>query len=320
MATKTRRPSRLAAIRPELIRRLPLSSLRVFVSVADSQSFTRAADLLGVSVSAVSMQIRSLEQYLGVKLFRRDGRLVIPTSDALPLLPRIREGMFVLQQALEDGRASHGSGAIYISVLPSFVTQWLTPRLADFQARHPRLHLRISASPAMDFHTTGMHAAIRLGGGQWPGTHAQLLLNEWLVPVCRPDLLRKLGPVESLDDLERYPLIHSTMETWESWLTGIPDNHWPETGLGLDDSAAVVRAAVKGVGLALARWSLVGDELRDGQLAIASSRITPFTRRYYFVCLPSMVHVKKVCAMRDWLLEQAAAFATPSLSSTHKAA
>jgi LysR family glycine cleavage system transcriptional activator len=318
MPSKVRRASRLAAKRPEETRRLPLSSLRVFVSVADLQSFTRAADLLGVSVSAVSMQIRSLEQYLGVKLFRRDGRLVKITPDALPLLPRIREGLSGLQQALEEGRVSRGSGSLYISVLPSFVTQWLTPRLSNFQARHPRLHLRIASSPAMDFNTTGMHAAIRLGGGEWPGTHAQLLLKEWLVPVCRPDLLSKLGPVEGHEDLKRYPLIHSTMEAWSSWLSGVPDNRWPESGLGLDDSAAVVRAAVKGVGLALARWSLVGEELRDGQLAIASSKITPFARQYYFVCLPSMVHVKKICAMRDWLLEQAAAFPTPALAPTRK--
>lgn len=308
-----------AAKRPELTRRLPLNSLRVFVAVADSQSFTHAADVLGVSVSAVSMQIRSLEEYLGVRLFRRSGRLVVPTSDALPLLPRIRDALFGLQHALEEGRAARGSGTLYISVLPSFATQWLAPRLKDFQARHPRLHLRVASSAAMDFHTTGMHAAIRLGGGGWPGVHHEVMLNEWLVPVCRPELFKKYGPVETPEDLKRYPLIHSTMESWNSWVTGMPDNYWPLDGLGLDDSAALVHAAVGGAGLALARWSLIGDELQDGKLAIASRKITPFARRYYFVCLPSTLHLKKVIALRDWLLEQAAAFPMPQLAQARRA-
>jgi LysR family glycine cleavage system transcriptional activator len=299
-------------MRPELTRRLPLGSLRVFVAVADCHSFTVAADMLGVTVSAVSMQIRSLEQYLGLKLFTRDGRRVQPTEDALPLLPRIRDGLSGLQEAIEQARVARGSGAVYVSVLPSFGLQWLSRRLPDFQARYPRLHLRVEASSLMaDFSTSGIHAAVRVGTGNWPGLHSELLLNEWLVPVCRPDLLRKFGPVDSPEDLKRYPLIHSTTEPWNSWLSGLPANYWPDSGLGLDDSAALVRVATEGAGLALARWSLIGEELRSGQLVVASKKITPWARRYYFVCLPAMTQVKKICALRDWLMEQAASFPTP---------
>jgi LysR family glycine cleavage system transcriptional activator len=314
MAKKPRTQWRPIAKRPELTRRLPWGSLRVLVTVADCQSFTRAADMLGVTVSAVSMQITSLEQYLGLSLFRRDGRLVKPTSDALLLLPRIREALAGLQEALEEGRVARGSGTLYISSMPSFGLQWLMPRLKDFQAHFPRLHVRVAFSVALDFSTTGMHAAIRFGAGSWPGVQEQLLMNEWLVPVCTPELLSKHGPVETFDDLRRYPLIHATGEPWSTWLTGMPDNHWPESGLGVDDSAAVVRLALSGAGLALGRWSLIGEELRKGELALASKRITPYARRYYFVWLPSMSHVKKIAVFRDWLLEQSAAFPTPAPS------
>jgi LysR family transcriptional regulator, glycine cleavage system transcriptional activator len=312
MVSKSRTRWRVVPRRPELTRRLPLGSLRVFVAVADCQSFTRAADMLGVSVGAVSLQIRALEQYLGMRLFLRDGRRIKISDDGIALLPRVRDGLAGLQLALDEARAARGSATLYISVLPSFALQWLSPRVPDFQAHYPKLHLRVeSNSAASDFSTNGMHAGVRFGAGNWPGLHEELLLNEWVVPVCRPDLLEKLGPVESHDDLSRYPLIHSVTEPWSTWISGTTAHYWPDSGLGVDDSSAAVRLAINGVGLALARWSLIGDELRSGQLRLASKRITPYARRYYFVCLPSMIHIKKVTILRDWLKEQAAAFPLP---------
>ncbi|HEY1726710.1 MAG TPA: LysR substrate-binding domain-containing protein [Steroidobacteraceae bacterium] len=304
------------ARKPEVTRRLPLGSLRVFVAVAELRSFTLAADSLGVSVSAASMQLRSLEQYLGVQLFRRQGRLVEPTADALQLLPRIRDGLAGLQQAIEEARSARGGGSLYISALPSFIMQWLGPRLIEFESLHPQILLRVEALSLMvDFHTSDHHAAIRFGAsGDWPGVHADKLLDEWLVPVCRPDLLKKLGPVRSPDDLTRYRLLHSTTEPWSSWLSGQPGNRWPEAGTGFDDSATVVRLACSGLGLALARWSLIGEELRRGELALASDRITPFARRYYFVCPPKARSIRKLVTFRDWLLAQARAYPRPPSS------
>jgi LysR family glycine cleavage system transcriptional activator len=282
------------------------------MAVAECRSFTVAADSLGVSVSAASMQVRALEQYLGLPLFRRQGRLVEPTAEALQLLPGIRAGLSALRQAIEDARVARGSGTLYISTLPSFLLQWLSPRLSDFETHYPDIQLRVEASSiAVDFNTTGMHASVRFGAGNWPGLHAEKVLDEWLAPVCRPDLLEKLGPVHSHDDLARYRLLHSTTEPWSNWLSGLAADCWPETGLGLDESAAVVRLAASGEGLALARWSLIADEIRRGELALASSRITPFSRRYYFVCLPNVRGLKKVAAFRDWLLDQAAGFPEP---------
>jgi LysR family transcriptional regulator, glycine cleavage system transcriptional activator len=307
--TRTRRgPAHNTAI----ARRLPLGSLRVFVMVAECRSFTLAADALGVSVSAASMQVRSLEEYLGLSLFRRAGRIVEPTAEAAQLLPRIRDGLAALQFAIDDARAARGAGMLHVSALASFVAQWLSPRLHDFERRHPSIQLRIEASHvAVDFAATGIHAAIRFGAGGWPGVHAEKLLDEWLVPVCRPELLEKLGPVESHADLSRYRLLHSTTEPWTIWLSGLVEERWPDSGLGFDDSATIVRLAAAGAGLALARWSLIAEEVRTGELAIASRRITPFGRRYYFVCSPKARGLKKLEAFRAWLLAQAALFAAP---------
>jgi len=312
--TRTHRaPAQAAA----LTRRLPLGSLRVFVMVAECRSFTLAADALGVSVSAASMQVRSLEEYLGLALFRRTGRIVELTSEAAQLLPRIREGLAALQFAIDDARAARAAGTLHVSALPSFVVQWLSPRLRGFEQRHPDIQLRVEASSvAVDFTATGIHAAVRFGSGDWPGVHTEKLLDEWLVPVCRPDLLEKLGPVESHGDLSRYRLLHSASEPWTIWLSGMPQERWPESGLGFDDSAAIVRLAAAGGGLALARWSLIAEELRGGALAIASPRITPFGNRYYFVCSPQARGLKKVETFRDWLHEQAAQFAAPPSAAT----
>jgi LysR family transcriptional regulator, glycine cleavage system transcriptional activator len=285
----------------------------VFVAVAECHSFTLAADTLGVSVSAASMQVRSLEQYLGLPLFRRNGRLVELTDEAGRLLPKVRDSLATLQDAIHEARVARGSGALHVSMLHSFLVQWLSPRLRDFQAAHPQIDLNVEASQApVDFNKTGMHAAIRLGKGNWPTLHVEKLLDEWIVPVCRPDLLQKWGTVNSADDLTRYRLLHSTTEPWTAWHSGsFSPGSWPETGLGVDDSAAIVQLAVSGAGLALARWSLIGDEVRRGQLALASRTITRYELSYYFVCLPRVRSLKKVAAFRDWIFAQAASYPGP---------
>jgi LysR family glycine cleavage system transcriptional activator len=289
-----------------------LGSLRVFLAVAEQLSFTRAASDLGVTVSAASMQVQALEDYLGLPLFRRNGRLVELTAEGAQLLPRIRDGLNALQSAIDDARVVRGSGALRISTLHSFLLQWLLPRLPDFEAQHPDIHLHVETSNSpVDFNKTGIHAAVRFGKGTWSGLHAEKLLDEWLVPVCQPAMLRKLGTINDHDDLQRFRLLHSSTEPWAIWLSGNTDDGWPEAGAGFDDSAAIVRAAVAGAGLALARWSLVAEEVRNGSLAIASRQVTPYARRYYFVCQPKAMNLRKVAAFREWLQLQAAAHPAP---------
>ncbi len=315
MATKSR-VRQTPVTRPQYARRLPLGSLRVFVAVAESGSFTLAADVLGVSVSAASMQVRSLEQYLGLQLFPSRWRIwSSPPLEAMLLrCRRIRDALSTLQPDHRGGpdRARRQRNLYVSTHYPRSTLQWLSRRLHSFQAQHPDIHLYVEASSVpVDFVATGFHAAIRFGSGDWPALHAEKLMDEWLVPVCRPDLLDKNGPVNDQGDLSRYRLLHCTTEPWTAWLTGDVGVGWPQTGLGADNSAAIVHLAASGAGLALARWSLIGDELKRGHLTVASRRVTPFPRRYYFVCLPKVRHLKKVAAFRDWAFAQAAEFPQP---------
>ena len=253
------------------------------MAVADHLSFTRAADALGVTTSAASMQIQALEEYLRVRLFRRDGRQVVLGAVGAQLLPKIRHNLGELERALDGARAKRSAGPLRITTLSSFLSQWLLPRLTDFNERHPAIDLQIETSAELvDFVQRDIHAGLRFGTGTWAKLHVDKLIDEWLVPVCKPSLLRKHGPVDSADDLKRYRLMHSTSEPWSAWLfEDGATSRWPASGNAFDDSLAILRATEAGQGLALARWSLVAEEVGTGRLAVASRQVMPFSRSYY---------------------------------------
>ena len=285
------------------------------MAVAQQLSFTRAADLLGVTASAASLQIRALEEYLGRALFRRNGRHVHLTEDGGALLPRVRQALDSLERAVDDTRADRHGGQLRVTTLASFLQQWLLPRLPSFHKAHPAIDLDFYTSVhTVDFVREDLHAAVRFGLGSWPGLHAEKLLDEWLVPVCTPALLARHGPIRKSGDLGSYPLLHSGSEPWTSWLFGgRAETLQPNAGGGLqfDDSATVVRAAATGHGLALARWSLVSEEIAKGTLVSAVSTPLKFERSYWFVCPARSRGLATVAAFRDWLLTEAAKFAMP---------
>jgi LysR family glycine cleavage system transcriptional activator len=303
---------------PTAFRRLPLASLRVFVAVAEQLSFTRAASALGITAGAVSMQIRSLEEYLRSTLFHRSGRSVQLTPEGARLLPRVRKGLEELERAIDEARTDRRTGPLMITTLASFLQQWLLPRLQTFQEKHPDIDLRIHTSgQVVDFARSDVHAAVRFGTGDWPQLHFEKVLDEWLVPVCNKALLSRYGHIRSRDDLRGIPLLHSLSEPWNEW----PDIRatsldWGGRGSSFDDSVSVVRAAEAGQGFALVRWSLAYQSLQDGRLVPASTRIVKSPRSYYFVCPPSFVSVEKVAAFREWLLAECAQAPQPDFSST----
>jgi LysR family transcriptional regulator, glycine cleavage system transcriptional activator len=308
--SSTRRRARPA---PPAFRRAPIGSLRVFAAVAQHLSVSRAADALGVTPSAVSMQIRTLEDYLQLPLLRRRGRRIELTAEGERLLPRVERGLRELEDAIDSARGDRCEGELAVTALPSFTQQWLMPRLPDFEARHPKLQLTIHTSvETVDLRQSRLQAAIRMGRGEWPGVHAEKLLDEWLVLVCTPALLARHGPVHSAADLRRYRLVHSTSEPWSSWLLEHDDQRDLARTSLYDDSVTVIRAAEAGQGLALARWSLVEPELRLGRVVLASDRAVLSELAYYFVCLPEYLQVEKVQRLREWLAGQARAFPAPA--------
>jgi LysR family glycine cleavage system transcriptional activator len=293
--------------------RLPLNAVRVFEAVAAQRSFSEAAEALHVTTAAVSMQIKSLEQYLQVKLFHRNRRDVQLTAQGESLLPYVRRGLDELELGFRAIKSAR-SGALVISVLGSFLQAWLLPRLTTLnQGANTNIDLQIRASAALvDFARDDVQVAIRFGRGGWPRVHAERLMDEWLVAVCTPELLKRHGRLSGPGDTGGYPLVHSSSEPWDIWLAGTDEEKevWPATtGTAFDNSVAVVHAARQGLGLALARWSLAADEIAKGHVVLAHPQALRFTRSYYFVCPESYLALPKVAAFREWLL--AAAEASP---------
>lgn len=291
--------------------RLPLASLRVFVAAAEHPSFSLAADALGVSVAAVSMQMRALEEYLRTPLFQRRGRLAELTPAGAQLLPRVRSGLAELERAINEARLEQRTGALTVSLLPSFLQQWLLLRLPAFSARYPQVELRLHTSDQLvDFAHSDVQMAVRFGAGNWPKLHCEKLLEDWALAVCTPQMLKQHGPVSSRADLRRYQLLHEDSVAWRAWPGGASDEaaaFFTEERRGalFDDSVSVVRAAVAGQGLALVRWSLVAQDIASGTLAIASRTIIPIKSAYYLVCPESYLPMEKVAAFRAWITEEA---------------
>ena len=294
--------------------RLPLNALRVFEAVATRLNFSDAAEALHVTPAAVSQQIKALEDYLQTPLLRRDGRGVQLTLEGSRLLPGLRRGLDELEAALQQIRQERETGTLNVSTLPSFLQKWLTPRLADLNARHPEIDFHFHASGELvDFARTDFHAAIRLGRGLYPGLHCEKVLDEYLVAVCSPAVLEKYGPLWEVGQggLTRLPLLHGTELDWASWCAGEIDPLTTLRGAFIDDSAALLTATVEGVGFGILRWTLAAGELQAGRIVLASKQVLPFQNAYYFVCPESYLALPKVAALRNWLQVQAQQFAPP---------
>ncbi len=293
--------------------KLPLNALRVFEAVAARMSFTDAARSLDVTPAAVSAQIKLLEQALETPLFYRHSRSVRLTPQGARLLPGVKRGLDELGRAVDSLRKDRSSGLLNISLLGSFLQKWLLPRLGNFYHNHPEIDLRFNASREfVDFMRTDFHAAVRYGEPPWEGLQQEKLLDEWVFPVCSPQLLEKLGPVRTLADLNKYSLLHSASEPWTDWLRSVGgDTTRLERGPTLDDSASLLAAAEQGHGLALARWSLVAGDLAAGRLVRPSDQSVHQRAAYYYAAPPHHFELPKVQRFRDWLLECCSQFPPP---------
>jgi len=265
--------------------RLPLNALRVFEAVATRLSFATAAEALHVTPAAVSMQIRTLEDYLRVPLFRRSGRRIALSAEGALLLPGVRRGLAELQQAMRQLRQDRNTGVLNVTTLASLLQKWLMPRLPQFYDRHPDIELSIhTSSIPVDFGDGNFHAAVRMSRAPTPGLYNEKLLDEWFLPVCSPTLFARHGLLRSPSDLKRYPLLRSSDESWSMWRAQAADADWRERGTAFDDSLTVLAAAEQGQGLALTRWSLAAQDLANGRIVRASEDVVACPLSYYFVC------------------------------------
>lgn len=294
--------------------KLPLNALKAFEQVARHLSFTKAAEALNVTTAAVSSQIKLLEDLLETPLFTRTHRQVRLTPQGARLLPGVRRGFDELTQAVEQLRQHRSSGLLNVSLPGPFLQRWLLPRLHDFYQKHPDVDLRFAAShDEIDFATTDFHAAVRYGRGEWPALQQHKLLDEWVFPVASPMLIERLGRINTLADLNRYPLLENSSESWRDWLRAIGgDTTRNDRAPPPQDAAASLAAAERGDGLALARWSLVAGDLNAGRLARPSDQSVHQRSAYYFVAPASTFDLPKVAHFRRWLIECCAQFQPPT--------
>jgi LysR family glycine cleavage system transcriptional activator len=295
--------------------RLPLGALRVFEAVASALNFSAAAEALNVTPAAVSQQIKVLEEYLQVPLFRRTGRRVELTDEALELLPAVRDGLERLEGAMLQIKQHRRAGPLQITLLASFLQMWLLPRVRSFRRKFSDIELRFHTSRELiDFSRTSMHIAIRFGHGNYPNLHSEKLLDDWLVPVASPEMIKQYGMLERGANLTKYPLLESDDEPWSVWRKADEEVAWHSRAPAIDDSAGLLAAAEEGLGFALARWTLVTRSLQKGTLKLAGKEALPFRSAYYFVCPKAFLGLPKVAQFREWIFAAARDFPGPGES------
>jgi LysR family glycine cleavage system transcriptional activator len=300
--------------------RLPLNALRVFEAVASRLSFADAAEALHVTPAAVSQQVKSLEDYLQVQLFKRAGRRIELTPEGQQLLPGVRRGLDELEASMQHLKQHRAEGPLQVTLLSSFLQRWLLPRIGSFNELNSGVELRFHTSrEAVDFSRSEMHVAIRMGLGRWPGLHVEKLLDEWVIPIGSPSLLAKYGPVPRGEDLQNFPLLGSTDEPWQAGIEKGEEAAWLARAPIIDDSAGVIAAAEEGIGFALARWSLVQRSLEQGRVVLAGDALLPFRFSYFFVCPEPYLVMPKVKRFRDWIFDSAKSFPKPHDLFTRRA-
>lgn len=288
---------------------LPLTALRAFETAARTGSVGRAAEALHVTPSAVSHQLRSLEDMLGVALFRRANRRLILTEAGQVLLPGLTDGFDRLAEALAALSAFQRRGVLTVSMLSTFAVRWFIPRLTRFQKLHTDIEVRVSTTMrTVDFAREGIDAAIRHGHGDWPGLRSDRLIDEDIVPVCAPELAAGDPPLGAPGDLARHTLLTSDArpEDWEIWLQGVGlAGLQPARRIAFDATHFALDAALSGAGVAITARELVADDLRRGRLVTPFAEAHRHTMGYYFVCPLDRAEEPTMTTLRHWLLEEA---------------
>ncbi|HXZ00745.1 MAG TPA: transcriptional regulator GcvA [Stellaceae bacterium] len=284
-----------------------LNGLRAFEAAARHLSFTRAAAELNVTQTAISHQIRRLEEQLGVRLFLRQSRALLLTREAQEYLPSVRAAFEDLRLATERLRRPEKAQALTVSTMASLAAKWLLPRLAGFQEAHPGIEVRISTSSHLvDFRREEVDVAIRYGRGRWPGLSARWLMAEDIFPVCSPALLAGGKPLRRPQDLAHHTLIHasSSREDWQLWLTaaGLPTALAARPGLNFDLSLMALQAAIDGLGVALGRTPFVEADIAAGRLVVPFDVKLPAEAGFYVVAPQETAETPKIALFRDWLI------------------
>ena len=289
----------------------PIATLRALEAAARHLNFTKAADELCVTQSAVSHQIRHLEDLWDLKLFDRPPRGLVLTRNGQALAPVVRNFFDHLSETLETLKTEIKRDPLRIDTLQSFAVKWLVPRINEFHNEFPDIDLWISTHDELvNFATENVDMAIRLGKGNYPGLHSTLLLKEYVFPVCSPDFIDKVGMPSTHDDLYELPLLlrlgDPAHPNWEDWFAQVGQKDVVVVeGPRFPDSNMALQAAKEGQGIALARSAHVSEDLKAGKLVKLFNYDYPSNVSYYLVCPNGKENTPKIASVRDWLIAEA---------------
>jgi len=286
--------------------RVPLNALQVFVTAARAQNMTRAAERLHLTVSALSHQVRLLEQRLNCRLFVRGPRGLKLTVEGDLLLQRVGAQLDAIESALRP-LCTRRESVLSLSALPSMASSWLVPRLPRFVAQHPELEINLDSSiERVEFADGRFVAALRYGAGQWAGVEAERLFEEWLTPVASPQLLRgRRRP--RLDQLGDWPLLCPD-DPWPRWFEQFGGREPARYVATFSDSETAQRATLEGMGVTLGRATMVRPLIESGRLVALFPERMQSRYAHYLVYPQRSAEHAGFKAFRIWLLDEAATF------------
>jgi LysR family glycine cleavage system transcriptional activator len=288
-----------------------LTALQFFEAAARHMSFTRAARELNVTQSAVSRQIRQLEEHVGRPLFRRLKQRLVLTEPGEAYSIAVRDLLDRAEAAtLQLMAYGSGGGLLTVALLPTFGSRWLVPRLGDFTTRHPDIQLNlVTQVRPFDFAGSEIDVAIHFGTDVWPGAICRRLMGEVVVPVAAPSLLGR-SRLARPEDVGRYTLLqHATRsQAWQEWLRACGvENLDGRVGPRFEQFHMVIQAAIAGLGGARRRRGRRPAERTSGRLVVAIDRPVKSEHAYYLVHPERTADLQRVTVFRDWLLQQCAA-------------
>ncbi len=293
-------------------RKIPSTAALIsFEAAARHESFTRAAEELSLTQGAICRQIASLEEFLSVELFRRSRRGVKLTEAGLSYSRRVATQLDAVERDTLSVMGQQGTNVIELAVVPTFGTQWLLPRLKDFQLKHPEVTVNLTnrTRPFL-FADTEFDAAIYFGDADWSGTESHRLMGEIPMPVCSPALLgdRKQLTAQAIAEL---PLLQQTTRpyAWRQWFNSqqlnIPRDM---TGPRYELFSMLAQAAMHDMGVALIPPFLIQRELAEKRLVVANSQALSSIKAYYLMIPERKVESASLKAFRDWLVNQAQSY------------
>lgn len=293
----------------------PLNPLRVFEIVARTGNLTTAAEQLHVTQSAVSRQITTLEEYLGVRLFTRERYGVSLTAVGRSYAGRILPAFESIADATEKLTKGAQQGALRVRTYTTFATKWLIPRLGHFRERYPDFEIRLStAVPDVNFDLDPVDLAIQFGNGNWPNVQAELLFRDEIEPVCSPAFLSQFAPNPKYpESLLRQRLLVSRYRRtdWDEWLkaTGYDEQTKDSQRMSFGSTFLTWQAAADGQGIAMGQTALLTTELETRQLVRPFSKPLRRESGYYLVKPKPQRESRKVNVFLDWLMEECAPIA-----------